>query len=575
VGQVSAAARPGELDAGQLLQAAAMLAGAADALAAVADRGQGAVAGLGGGAWSGAARDGFMDVWVRRRANLDALAAAWREGAALLRGLAMAVELAEAGWRAAAAEADRLGLVLTATGQLAPAHPAGPAPAALDAAELVAIQARAAGALARLAEADRVAAAGLRRLATLVRVPAGTGAAATAGLLGAALAGGRLPPAGTGTAGGAPGGPWPAPGVVAAWWAALPPVRRRVLLAAQPGQLGALDGLPLGLRDRASRAALALERERLAATRAALARRLAAAGGADAMARELLLLDLVRVGRRRAALARLAAAGGLLLLFDPAGDGRAAVAFGDPATAANVAVVVPGMGTTIDNFGRTLTNAANLHAEVRDLYADQPAAAHAAHATAVVAWLGYDAPDPAQAVDDRLARQGAPELRRFVDGLRTTHDGARPHLTVSAHSYGSTLTGFAARDGRLAADDIAVVGSPGLGRGITTAGELHLDPATTLWAGRAADDPIRLVQLTDAPRRALDVLLPGPLEPPPEPWLRHGSDPSLPGFGAHRFATGGASGHSAYFRDAGSLRNLGYIAAGDAALVTLAAGGAG
>ena len=560
------------LDPGELLAAATTLAGAAEALAAAADRSQGQVARLSGaGSWSGAARDGFLDVWVRRRANFDALSAAWRDAAVVLRGLAWSLDSARRQWRQAAADTQRLGLALSPSGQVVSAA-TGLAPSLAElpdtsatpppVGEVLAIQARADRALAQAAEADRAAAAGLRQWASSVHVPPAVNAAATAGLLHAALRGGVLAAGGAGVAG-------LAPGLVAAWWAALPARRRGDLLAGQPARLGGLDGIPPGVRDRANRAVLASERERLAQHRAAIDRRLATTGIGPRHQR--LLDERALLDRRAATLDRLAATDGLLLLFDPAGDGRAAVALGDPTRAANVTVVVPGMDNRLDNFGNPLGNARSLHTEIVDLYQDQPRATRLAHETAVIAWLGYDTPNPAQVADDRLAREGAPALRQFVDGLRTTHTGD-PHVTVSAHSFGSTVTGFAARDGRLAADDLAIIGSPGLGQGITTLDELHLDPSTTMWAARAPDDPIQFVQLSDAPRQALEAVVPDGFTPLDEPWVRHGSDPSRLEFGAHTFSTGDAHGHSAYYKDRTSLRNLAYIAAGDPGLVQQAQG---
>ncbi|MCX9191818.1 hypothetical protein C3Y87_10405 [Carbonactinospora thermoautotrophica] len=61
------------------------------------------------------------------------------------------------------------------------------------------------------------------------------------------------------------------------------------------------------------------------------------------------------------------------------------------------------------------------------------------------------------------AEAGAPELDRFVDGIRAVHGSEHRHVTVIGHSYGSTVVGEAAkRPGGLAADDLVVVGSSGM-----------------------------------------------------------------------------------------------------------------
>ncbi|NKS73950.1 hypothetical protein GS531_16995 [Rhodococcus hoagii] len=60
------------------------------------------------------------------------------------------------------------------------------------------------------------------------------------------------------------------------------------------------------------------------------------------------------------------------------------------------------------------------------------------------------------------AGPGAPALDGFQDGLRVTHDGERSHNVVLGHSYGTTLVGTAASQGRtLDADALVFVASPG------------------------------------------------------------------------------------------------------------------
>src|SRR5689334_18052955 len=49
-----------------------------------------------------------------------------------------------------------------------------------------------------------------------------------------------------------------------------------------------------------------------------------------------------------------AAAGRHFLFFDPAGDGKTAEVFGDLATASRIAILVPGVDTTLADFDRGL-----------------------------------------------------------------------------------------------------------------------------------------------------------------------------------------------------------------------------
>ncbi|MFF5919306.1 alpha/beta hydrolase [Streptomyces flavochromogenes] len=66
-------------------------------------------------------------------------------------------------------------------------------------------------------------------------------------------------------------------------------------------------------------------------------------------------------------------------------------------------------------------------------------------------------------------------LRDFTGGLRASHQGEPTHLTVVGRSYGSMMVGTADSGGKgLGADDMIVVGSPGLVRA---------------WRTRAASSP--------------------------------------------------------------------------------------
>ncbi|WP_220091076.1 alpha/beta hydrolase, partial [Micromonospora saelicesensis] len=85
-----------------------------------------------------------------------------------------------------------------------------------------------------------------------------------------------------------------------------------------------------------------------------------------------------------------AADGRRFLLFDERGDGRAVEVFGDLADADRIAVLVPGVGSTLADFDRGLGGVARRAPAVqagqlyRELRATDPAAR-----VAVLAWLGY------------------------------------------------------------------------------------------------------------------------------------------------------------------------------------------
>ncbi|WP_458687900.1 alpha/beta hydrolase [Nocardia tengchongensis] len=154
----------------------------------------------------------------------------------------------------------------------------------------------------------------------------------------------------------------------------------------------------------------------------------------------------------------------LLLAVDAHGHG--AIALNNPDTAVNVATFVPGTGSPLTAIGVGMWRARAL--------LDAASRSDPSARTSVIAWYGYDAPpDPAAAMGDRRARAGAAALDRFESGLRASHVGPAAHQTVLGHSYGSTVIGAAASGANsLAADDVVLVGSPGIG--VNDVSELRL-----------------------------------------------------------------------------------------------------
>lgn len=365
-------------------------------------------------------------------------------------------------------------------------------------------------------------------------------------------AGVTVPPAGTD------------PRRVAEWWKSLTPEVRDELLATRFDALGRLRGLPAPVLNQANLRRVESDRARYSAELDSVNTRIAARAlelGLDpsdegALRADPALAELLdqrqdagrRVDNATAASERVAEAAGsgydtYVLSYDVDGPGRRegtlAIAYGDPDTASNVAVLVPGTTTTLEN-GFPNGSAQALRSSM-----DQ-----AGTGNATIAWLGYDAPtwDTTVATPDN-AVEGGGHLVSDVDGYRASA-GVGQHITVIGHSYGSTTVGYAAMHG-LAADDVAFVGSPGVGASSVD----ELSPgAGHVWAGAAEHDPV--VQATSGSWFTADGSSVGPYDS---------------SFGANQFAVPDesslASAHSVYYANE-SLTNLANIATGHYDAVT-------
>jgi hypothetical protein len=223
-----------------------------------------------------------------------------------------------------------------------------------------------------------------------------------------------------------------------------------------------------------------------------------------------------------------------VLVFDPSGSGSIVEVVGQLDTADHVAVVVPGMGTTVQHFD---TGVADRARRLRS------AAERRGGGLAVLAWFGYEAPrslDLIDAADEDLATAGAARLAEFVHDL--TQQRTDAHHSVVAHSYGSVVAGLAAHLHGLPVDDLVVLGSPGLG--VARAGELRLKPGARLWALKARLDPVA----------AVAHLARGPVR-------LHGADPYGPEFGSTVIDLT-ERGHSSYLDDDEGLETVAAIVTG-------------
>lgn len=309
---------------------------------------------------------------------------------------------------------------------------------------------------------------------------------------------------------------------VRAWWDALTARQQGRPHSDFPPELGNYNGIPAAVRDRINLSVMYGDIARV--------ERACPGEATDA--------DLIRYRnavKTRAGLQAARGHGGPVLLwaYDPVafgGRGRAAISIGDPDVAQDTSVIVPGVGSSVSQGWLTA------HDDAGTLYR-QSRSADPGRSTAVIAWMGYEA--PTSFVDSRLtepglARRGGAELARDVDGLWATHRAGMPqHVTVIGHSYGATTVADACAGHRMHASDVVLLGSPGSDVAHRAA-DFHLDGGR-VYVGAASTDPVSWVGQTDG--------LPGEVA---KSWLRRhgialpfdaglGRDPAGEGYGSVRF----------------------------------------
>lgn len=213
-----------------------------------------------------------------------------------------------------------------------------------------------------------------------------------------------------------------------------------------------------------------------------------------------------------------------LMLYDTGGEQvHAAVAVGNPDTAAHVCVTAPGLNTTVrGSMCQMVGEATELRRESLRQLAD---AGRTGEDVAAVAWIGYDIPqipgltaNPVsvarsewgayRVTHDGAAKAGAVKLARFYDGIAAAHGGAPLNLTAIGHSYGSLTTGLALPQSHGVGNAI-FYGSPGVEA--ATPQQLGLQSGH-VFVMQTPDDAIQW--RNDAPPilRAAAVAIPGPFD---------------------------------------------------------------
>lgn len=345
------------------------------------------------------------------------------------------------------------------------------------------------------------------------------------------------------------------PAIVAAWWQGLPSETREELIENHHVQLGTLRGLPSEDTDRINRLRLDEDIERLAEEYQIVSWQISGqstvGGEVD---RDLsnranrLKTELTNAEKMKDQMDRLDRAyeeeGGpkpYLLTYSYQNEGRFAVALGNPDTARNTAVLVPGAGHDVQHERGPFPTVGEGRRLYDEMDTKAPVGLGFSDSRSVIVWLGADMPDSTgSAVNPTYgdSEHGARWLHDDIEGYQAAVTTSDSHMTVVAHSYGSYMSGQAIKMG-LDVDDFVAVGSPG----VATNSADELGMSGHVWAAAAEGDV--LVARTG--------------------W--HGHPPTFETFGATVFATDGSDlregveGHNNYFKEGSeSLDNIAKIA---------------
>jgi len=339
------------------------------------------------------------------------------------------------------------------------------------------------------------------------------------------------------------------------WWAGLSQQQQDWLIANAYDRLGDLRGLPATAADAINRMRLADDKACALATLASAAElgarwramspqeRANAQDPATMLVRAQLMLDNV-IGIEKALGQQIPGDPPALLLTynsqDYARHGRASIAYGNPDTADNTAILVPGTGRSLANW----PNSDARHLYTASIKADPDAT------FAAIVDLSYQPPAKLfpDALADHYAQDGNANLRDDITSYEIAHQfatGQNGHTTLIAHSYGTYTAGLALHHG-LTVDDVVLIGSPGTG--VSTRKDLHLG-TDHVFVGLSDGDPIHWGDSWFVPA--------------------NGYPPDDPEFGATSMGVDNHGKHSEYFDDGSeSLQNMAKIATGQAPSIT-------
>lgn len=339
----------------------------------------------------------------------------------------------------------------------------------------------------------------------------------------------------------------PAPRQVDRWWSSLGAASQHGLTTAAPQIIGNLDGIPFATRNQANRSHLRSVITELELTDPT------SLGTAERVRQDEQLHMLYEIADALGSTS--ANPSRSLINLDVTGQGKATIVVGDLATADYVSYLMPGMFISV---GESMVEWADTAARLYDEQVSwltllaEAGSADASASVATVAWIGYQTPHLLNVGSLDLAYEGRDAIASAVQGLQTLRGNDQPHVSLLAHSYGSTAAMLALTETSTTVDAMAMIGSPGA----PAQSVADLNVRGEIYVGEAAWDPI--------PNSAF-----------------FGPDPGADAFGARVMSVAGgvdvitnrvlagSSGHNEYFGPGTeSMRNMALVGIDKGALVT-------
>ena len=260
-----------------------------------------------------------------------------------------------------------------------------------------------------------------------------------------------------------------------------------------------------------------------------------------------------------------------LLKFDPKDDGKIVVSKGNPYTAKNTQIFIPGINSKVSGVEDNLSRTILVHNAMAGEGNPTP------ESNASVFFLDWDPPDSDASGGALLAPQipSTAFEKTFVPFVRLIEqENPTSRTTVAAHSFGTYAVAWAISRNKLPIDGLALMGSPGVPVEHATDLTKTMNDGAKVYSYTTKRD---FVAITNPYEIATPIVMAivGPITGYATDRLLDTGDPKSPGFGAIVMPTWG-TGHSGYWTRLTDLEGMNtLVRLAKMGVGTLSAGGGG